>query len=230
MTRLLGIAAAVSVAIAAVPAYAAAAHAASAPVEGISVLESTQINSRLTDFSMQSSFLPSPAHVRILLPAGYAADPRRRYPVLYLMPGGFGQASDWTELGNAERITANAPLIIAMPGDGNGGWCTNWPNGEYSWETFHVHQLIPWVDANLRTKATRAGRAIAGLSQGGFCSMSYPARHPDLFTTALAYSGAPDIAGDPEVEAGSTAIINATEVGLDHVPPNSIFEIGRAHV
>jgi S-formylglutathione hydrolase FrmB len=53
--------------------------------------------------------------------------------------------------------------------------------------------------------------------------MSYPARHPDLFGMALAYSGAPDIAYDPDVEVGSTAIISATEVFLDRVPPNSMF-------
>jgi hypothetical protein len=53
--------------------------------------------------------------------------------------------------------------------------------------------------------------------------MSYAARHPDLFSTALAYSGAPDIAYDADARAGSTGIINATEVGLDHVPANSMF-------
>ena len=65
-----------------------------------------------------------------------------------------------------------------------GGWCTDWFNGGAGgpprWETFHIDQLIPWVDRNLRTVANRGGRAIAGLSQGGFCSMSYAARHPDL--------------------------------------------------
>src|SRR5438128_10688565 len=82
---------------------------------------------------------------------------------------------------------------------------------------------MPWVDANLHTVRAGKGRAIAGLSQGGFCSTSYAARHPDLFSTVLGYSGAPDIAFSPDVEVGSTAIINATEVGLDGVPPNSMF-------
>jgi S-formylglutathione hydrolase FrmB len=59
--------------------------------------------------------------------------------------------------------------------------------------------------------------------QGGFCSTSYAARHPDLFATTISYSGAPDIAWDADVRAGSTAVINATEVGLDGVPPNSMF-------
>src|SRR3954452_18132088 len=194
---------------------------------GLHVTAQKQISPRLYEVTVQTSALPGPAHVRVLLPAGYQSQPRRRWPVFYLLHGTSGAASDWTEKGDAEKATATAPFITVMPDialnvDG-GGWCTNWPNGKYRWETFHIDQLIPWVDRNLRTKPTRAGRAIAGLSQGGFCSMSYPARHPDLFATALAYSGAPDIAYDKEVAVGATAIINATEVGLDGEPPNSMF-------
>jgi len=96
-------------------------------------------------------------------------------------------------------------------------------SGAADWETFHIDELIPWIDTNLPTIADRQGRAIAGLSMGGFCSMSYAARHPDLFETAAAYSGAPDIAYDPQAELGAIAIINATEVGLDRVAPDSIF-------
>src|SRR3954468_2543798 len=194
---------------------------------GLQVIAQRQLDSRLLEATVPTAALPGPGKGRILLPAGYARHPTRRYPVLYLLHGTRGGAEDWTTVGEAEQTTAGLPLVVVMPDialnhDG-GGWCTNWPNGEYSWETFHVPQRIPFVDANLRTRANRAGRAIAGLSQGGFCSMSYPARHPDLFGTALAYSGAPDIAYDKEVAVGATAVINATEVGLDGEPPNSMF-------
>ena len=199
--------------------------------DGLHVLSVKQLDARLLELTVATSTLPGPAKVRILLPAGYAADPERRYPVFYLLHGTSGGASDWTVMGDTEKTTAGLPLIVVMPdialNDNGGGWCTNWVNGGAygvpEWETFHIDQLIPWVDANLRTIAGRAGRAIAGLSQGGFCSMSYAARHPDLFSTALAYSGAPDIAFDTDAKVGSTAIINATEVGLDGVPPNSMF-------
>ena len=53
--------------------------------------------------------------------------------------------------------------------------------------------------------------------------MTYPARHPDLFTTALSFSGAPDIAFDTAARGPSTTIINATETALDGVPANSMF-------
>jgi S-formylglutathione hydrolase FrmB len=198
---------------------------------GLRVTSVKQLDQRLLEVTVSSPALPGPANLRVLLPTNYQARPARRYPVLYLLHGTSGGAADWTVKGGAEQATAGLSLIVVMPdialGDNGGGWCTNWVNGGAygvpEWETFHIQQLIPWIDQNLRTIAARKGRAIAGLSQGGFCSTSYAARHPDMFSTVLGYSGAPDIAYDADVQVGSTAIINATEVGLDGVPPNSMF-------
>jgi hypothetical protein len=53
--------------------------------------------------------------------------------------------------------------------------------------------------------------------------MSYAARHPDLFATALAYSGAPDIYYDADARIGAKVIINGTEFGLTRVPPDTFF-------
>jgi S-formylglutathione hydrolase FrmB len=185
------------------------------------------VDRRLVDVTFETTALPSPVSAYILLPPDYWSHPRRRFPVLYLLHGTSGQASDWTVKGDAEKVIGDRELITVMPdialNDGGGGWCTNWPDGAQSWETFHIDQLIPWVDANVRTLPTRAARAIAGLSQGGFCSLSYAARHPDLFGTTLGYSGAPEIYYDADARAGAKAIINATEVGLDGVPPDTFF-------
>ena len=176
---------------------------------------------------VKTAALPDPASVYILLPPGYASHRRKRYPVFYLLDGTSGRASDWTTSGHAEQVIGNRNLITVMPDitlNGNGGgWCTDWPNGAQRWETFHIGQLLPWIDANLRTVRSRNGRAIAGLSQGGFCSLSYAARHPDLFATALGYSGAPDIYNDADARLGAQVIINGTETGLDGVPPNTFF-------
>jgi len=228
--RLLSLVVAVAALAACAPASVAAAPSFSDHAD-LRVVSQKQLDARLLAVTVSTPALGSTANIRILLPADYGADPGRRYPVFYLLHGTSGGASDWTGLGDAEKATAGLPLIVVMPdialNDNGGGWCTNWYNGGArgvpEWETFHIDELIPWIDHNLATIAGRDGRAIAGLSQGGFCSMSYAARHPDLFATALAYSGAPDIAYDPEVVAPSTAIINATEVFLDGVPANSMF-------
>jgi S-formylglutathione hydrolase FrmB len=199
--------------------------------DGIHVLSVRRLDARLLALTVVSDALPGPADVRILLPSGYGSSPRRRYPVLYLLHGTDGGAADWTAMGDAERTTAGRPLIVVMPdiglGDDGGGWCANWYNagagGQPEWERFHIDQLIPWVDHNLRTIAARSGRAIAGLSQGAFCAISYAARHPNLFSAALSFSGPLDIAYDASARAMETPIINFIETDLDGVAANSIF-------
>lgn len=66
--------------------------------------------------------------------------------------------------------------------DNGGGYCTNWFNGgaggKPRWESFEIGQVIPFVDRTLRTLATRAARAVFGLSHEGFSAFSLAARHP----------------------------------------------------
>jgi len=235
-----GVAALIGLGVAPASAPSASAAASSTPtssgpslanVDGLKITSEQQLDPRLLAVTFSTAALSGPVRARILLPANYAANPSKRYPVLYLFDGTSGEASDWTNYGQAEQTTAGLNLIVVMPDitiNGNGGgWCANsvngGANGPPEWETFHIDELIPWVDQNFRTVAARDGRAIAGLSQGGFCSMSYAAQFPDLFITALAFSGAPDIAYDKVAQAGATAIINGTEVGFDQVLPDSIF-------
>ena len=194
---------------------------------GLHVTAVKQVDRRLYALTVATKALRAPASIYVLLPPDYATKPRRRWPVVYLFHGTSGRASDWTVTGHAEKVIGDREVITVMPDagiDGNGGgWCTDWPNGAQLWESFHIGQILPWVDANLRTQRARRSRAIAGLSQGGFCALSYAARHPDLFSIALGYSGAPDIYYDMTDRMGAMAIINGTEIGLNHMPPDTFF-------
>ncbi|NKZ03176.1 alpha/beta hydrolase [Actinomadura latina] len=199
---------------------------------GIHVVTVRRIDDRQYAVRVSTAALGRAVDVRILLPTGYERRASARYPVLYLFHGTSGRASDWVEAGDAEKTTAGRPLITVMPDagfDGNGGgWFTDWADpgtslGPSKWETFHVGQLIPWIDHNLRTVARREGRAIAGLSQGGFGAMSYASRHPALFVSAASFSGAPDIAYNPVVSLGATAVVSYIALALDGVSPDAIF-------
>jgi S-formylglutathione hydrolase FrmB len=171
-----------------------------APARGadhdITVVSSQQLDPRLTDLELSTPALAKPTRVRVLLPEGYDQS-TESYPVLYLLHGALANYTSWTDAGDAEAITAGLPLIVVMPDGGQGGWYTDWVNrgagGPPEWETYHVGELIPWVDDHYRTIAARDGRAIAGLSMGGFGAISYAARHPDLFDWAGSFSGAVDI-------------------------------------
>ena len=171
-----------------------------ADAKALTLESSERLSDRLSALRFSTPALDFPGDVRVLLPSGYDEHPRRRYPVLYLFHGSFDTAASWTTKGDAEKITAGRPLIVVMPraagtGDG-GGWASDWRNegrgGPPRFETFTIHQLIPWIDAHYRTRARRGGRAVAGLSMGGFTAMSYAVRHPDLFAAAASFSGAVD--------------------------------------
>ncbi|MGH8916921.1 MAG: alpha/beta hydrolase [Actinomycetes bacterium] len=200
--------------------------------DGIHVVSARQLDAREYDVTIVPAALGRPVDVRVLVPADYGQRPTAHFPSLYLYHGTSGRASDWVTMGDAEATTAGRDLIVVMPdagfnGDG-GGWFTNWVDtqtalGPSQWETFDIAELVPWVDHNLRTVATRAGRAIAGLSQGGFGSTTYAARHPDMFLSAGSFSGAPDIDYNPAVAAGATVIIEGTAFGLDGVEPQAMF-------
>lgn len=199
--------------------------------DGLTLVSATPDGTRTWHLVVSTPALSRPVRVNILLPEGYADSPAR-YPVLYLFHGTSGGADDWLNSGNAAAATDPYPLIVVMPDagyNGNGGsWFTNWfdqhtPLGVANWETFDIAQLVPFIDDNLRTITDRSGRAVAGLSAGGFGAFTYAARHPDMFSSAAAFSGAPDIASNPVAQAGAAGIIDATEVGLDGVEPDAMF-------
>jgi S-formylglutathione hydrolase FrmB len=197
---------------------------------GVHVVEVTR-EGRLVQVLVQTKALERPVRVNVLLPNGYDAT-HRRYPSYYLFHGTSGGADDWLEMGGVRQATRGRQLITVMPDagyDSNGGsWFTDWLDqdtelGAARWETFHIDQLIPWVDANFRTFPDRSARAIAGLSQGGFGSFSYAARHPDLFVAAAAFSGAPDIARNPVAKTAASAVVSGTMTGLNGVQPYAPF-------
>jgi len=125
----------------------------------------------------------------VLLPAGYAAAAPRRYPVLYLLHGKSGDHTDWSTRAPLREAVGQTPLIVVMP-DGDDGWYMDWADGVHRYEGQIVRDLIPHVDATYRTIAAREGRAVAGLSMGGYGALRLALAHPDLFVSAASQSGA----------------------------------------
>lgn len=169
---------------------------------GITVTATRAITARTFEADISTPLispraLNAPNRVRVTLPNGYFENPSTRYPVLYLLHGGAGgSASNWTTAGAEEAITAGSDVITVMPDGGRVGWYTNWVDqsrGPQRWADFYPTQLIPWVDANLRTIAEKDGRAIAGLSMGGYGSVRLAQDRPDLFASVASFSGAVDL-------------------------------------
>ena len=127
--------------------------------------------------------------VNVLLPDNYSSG--KRYPVLYLFHGGAG-AYDFYDKGlNIRELTAGRELIVVMPDAAVGWHCDPVKSlaGPRNWETFHMKELLPWVDATFRTFPEQAGRAVSGFSMGGFGALKYTAKYYGHFASVSSHSG-----------------------------------------
>ncbi|MBI1225517.1 MAG: esterase family protein [Bacteroidetes bacterium] len=144
---------------------------------------------------VKSAILGQEVEYCVYLPAGYDAT-NRRYPVLYLLHGYTDDETGWVQFGEVNSIADKGissgeatPMIIIMP-DAGVSWYINSYDGKVKYEDFFVKELIPFIDANYRTRPVKDFRAIAGLSMGGHGSFLLAARHPDLFVACAPLSGA----------------------------------------
>jgi putative tributyrin esterase len=129
----------------------------------------------------------------IVLPADYEQS-GKRYPVLYLLHGYMQNYTVWgRNLGAAFYARELGDLILVMP-DGGNSWYINWAQSENgqrnNWEDHLIRDVISYVDSNYRTEARREGRAIAGLSMGGYGAIMLGLKHPDKFVSMASTSGA----------------------------------------
>ncbi len=156
-------------------------------------VRSTVRTGRMEELTVFSPALARETRVRVLLPAGY--DRGGRYSVLYLLHGRGGSEVDWTVLGDADAVTAPYPFLVVMPDGGENGFYSDWirppPGDTARWETYHIRELLPFVETRYRVR--RGRRAVAGLSMGGYGSLSYAGRHPELFQAAASFSGPVDL-------------------------------------
>ena len=132
------------------------------------------------------------------------------YPVLYLLHGMGGDEDAWTTLGRATQILDNLiakgiakPMIVVMPngnaalqsapGESADGFVvptTNLPHTMDGTFESSFMDIVNFVDSNYNTIDNKAGRAVAGLSMGGFHSLNISAMYPDVFDYVGLFSAA----------------------------------------
>ena len=161
--------------------------------------------SRLREESFQSAALGKAMRYRVLLPEGYDKG-LRRYPVLYLLHGLSGDYTDWTTRTNIADYSRPLALIVVMP-DGGNQWWTNAADGSARYEDYLANDLPADVVKKFRTINSRFGRAIAGLSMGGYGALKLALKRPAAFNVAASFSGAFNVTREGELER----LIGATE-------------------
>lgn len=145
----------------------------------------------------------------VYTPAGYETS-GKRYPVLYLLHGMGGDEEAWISLGRTAQILDNLiaqgkakPMIVVMP---NGNASQEAAPGESSrgmvpptmqlpktMEGSYEQafpEIVKFIDKNYRTIKSKSGRAIAGLSMGGFHSFHISKQYPDMFNYIGLFSAA----------------------------------------
>lgn len=145
----------------------------------------------------------------VYTPAGYETS-GKRYPVLYLLHGMGGDEEAWISLGRTAQILDNLiaqgkarPMIVVMP---NGNASQEAAPGESSrgmvpptmqlpktMEGSYEQafpEIVKFIDKNYRTIKSKSGRAIAGLSMGGFHSLHISKQYPDMFNYIGLFSAA----------------------------------------
>jgi enterochelin esterase-like enzyme len=132
----------------------------------------------------------------VWLPPQYFQQPNNRFRVVYLFHGSPGVAKDWYRGGEAGRIglqlsREGKPAILVAP-----RMSRDWLDDPECVDGVHqrieshlLKDVIPAVDASLRSVTTRHGRIFAGMSAGGFCALNLGLRNRSVTSTILDLSG-----------------------------------------
>lgn len=158
-----------------------------------------------TPGTLQRISVPSPAlggraqEAYVYLPQGYSPSSSRRYPVLYLLHGFPGRPLAFIEtvqMGVVDDVyttRSHHPMILVMPFGSTGTFTDEeWVNGvgaDNHWATFVSRDLVRYVDAHYKTIAGAKGRAIGGLSEGGYGAINIALHNPREFSVVESWSG-----------------------------------------
>ena len=144
---------------------------------------------------IDSKILGKEVKYTIYLPYDYETS-SRYYPVVYLLHGYTDNDMAWMQFGESQMIADEAiskreipPMILAMP-DAGVSWYINNYDGSVKYEDFFINEFIPYIEKTYRIRSEKRYHGIAGLSMGGFGSLIYTLKHPDMFTGCAAFSSA----------------------------------------
>src|SRR5258706_14854121 len=153
----------------------------SGPTGSVPAVETVQFQSKLVNTTLPYN---------VILPPDYRASSATRYPVLYLLHGFGGHYNEWVTHTNVADYAARYRMIVVTP-EGNTGWYTDSAGAATDkYESYILKELIPDVQKRYRTIEARYGRAIAGLSMGGYGALKFGLKSPDTFAFVGSLSGA----------------------------------------
>ena len=145
--------------------------------------------------TIKSNILKKDVRYTVYLPSDYSTSDRT-YPVVYLLHGYTDDNTGWLQFGEVNRYADKAieagtipPMIIIMP-NGDSSFYINSYDAKENYEDFFIKEFMPAVEKAYRIKAQKRYRGICGLSMGGYGTLIYSLKYPDLFAAAAPLSAA----------------------------------------
>lgn len=157
------------------------------------------VKAQVDTMAVTTTYMVSPLKVTVALPESYLQPgDTAHYPVVYLLNGHGGSYRTWPSITPVADIATRFGVIIVCP-DGRNSWYWDSPvDKSMQMESFMLNDLVPTIDRTFRTRASREGRAITGLSMGGHGGLWLGIRHSDVFGSAGSMSGGVNIIPFPK--------------------------------
>lgn len=131
-------------------------------------------------------------HATVVVPDSYR-EGNKNYSTVYLLHGWSGNDKDWTNKTQVAALADDYQLILVMPDGDYDKWYINSPVlAKSNYEKYIGSDVPSYIDKNFRTIAAKDGRAITGLSMGGFGALNVVLNYPDTFGAAGSMSGGVD--------------------------------------
>lgn len=195
---------------------------------------------------VNSRILKQAVHYCVQLPPDYDAGKVRsqRYPVLYFLHG-LGQneqtlfsTGGWSVIEDLRRQHKIADFLIVAP-EGKRSFYINSPDNKSRYSDFFLQEFIPAIEGKYRIRPGRKGRAITGVSMGGYGALRFAFAHPELFSAVSAQSAALITQTPQELsDAGHSGTLLGRLLGpafgepinVPHWQQNSIFVLARRNL
>jgi endo-1,4-beta-xylanase len=148
----------------------------------------------LSHRSYRSAAMGVEVGYNLYLPPGYEAaeNASRRYPVIYWLHG-LNQSESTDQfppaiVDGAIRAGRVPALIVVYVSGGSRAFYSDSADGRILSETTIIKELIPHVEKTYRAIGSREGRAIQGMSMGGFGALKLAAKYPEMFSSVVAFA------------------------------------------
>ena len=151
-------------------------------------------NGRIEDVTFPSAALGRSMQYRIVLPSSYLLQPQSRPRVLYLLHGRGGSYTNWQTMSHIAEAASLSSFILVMPPGDESYYLNAAYKPDSRYEDYITQDLIRDVELHYRVTTERSGRAIAGVSMGGFGAVSLALKHPEMYFFAGSLSGPMDFA------------------------------------